>query len=158
MIKPFGSLSHNPATDEPLQRTQLTLILRRNKTDRIAYRMRTPRAADPVDIILRVHWKVVVHHMRDAIHIDASRRDVRRHQHAYCSRLEILQGAQSLILRAVRMNRSGLDPAALEPARNAVGGMFRPREDEHGVELLISQQMQEKGWFQMRGAPRKQIG
>src|SRR5262249_41840494 len=90
VVKLFGFLADDPAPDEALKRTQLALIFRRDKTDRISHRMRPARAADPVHIILRVHRKVVVHHVRDSIDIDASRGDVRGDKHAHRSRFEIL--------------------------------------------------------------------
>ena len=139
VVKPFGFLAHNPAPDEALERTQLPLVFRRNKTDRIAHRMRPACPADPVNVILRVHRKIVVHHVRNTVDINASCGHVRSDKHTHRARLEIFQRAQPLILRTVRMNRTGLDPSAFKLARDAIGSALRSGEYEHGVELRIGQ-------------------
>ena len=43
-----------------------------------------------------------------------------------------------------------LIPAALEPARDPIGAMLRPGENEDGIELRIGQQMEQKRRLQMR--------
>ena len=116
-----------------------------------------PGAADAMHVILRVHRKVVIHHVRNAVHVDAARGDVGRDEHAHRAGFEILQGAQSLVLRAIGVNRSRLDARAFESARDAIGAVFRPRENEHGIELRIAQQMQQERWLQVLPALRRQI-
>ena len=118
VIETFRLFPHDPAADETLERTQRSLIFRRNEADRITDGMRAAGASDAMDIILRVHREIVIHHMRDPIDIDAARGDIGRDQHAHRARLEIFQSAQPLILRTIRMDRAGLDSAALEPARD----------------------------------------
>ena len=78
VIETFRLFPYDPAPDETLERTQRPVIFRRNKTDRITYGVRAAGASDAMDIILRVHWEIIVHHMRDPIHIDAARGDVGR--------------------------------------------------------------------------------
>ena len=63
------------------------LIFRRNEADRIADRVRAAGASDAMDVILRVHREIVIHHVRDPIHIDAARGDIRGHQHAHRARI-----------------------------------------------------------------------
>src|SRR3954465_5865631 len=94
--------------------------------------------------------KVVVHHMRNSVNIDASRSNVSGHQHPHRPRLEILQRAQSLILRTIRVNRSRPDPALFETAGNAIGAVFGAGKNKDGVELRIGQQMKEKSRLKMR--------
>src|SRR5205814_6531816 len=89
VIETFRLLPYDPAADETLERTQRPLIFRRNKADRITNGVRAAGAADAMDIILRVHREIIVHLMRDPIHIDTSRRNVRSHQHSHRARLEI---------------------------------------------------------------------
>ena len=93
IIETFCFLSYNPPTNETLQRTQFALIIWCDKTDRVAYRVRATGSSDSVDIILRVHWEVVVHHVRDAVDINAARGDICRDQYAQRSRFKILQRA-----------------------------------------------------------------
>ena len=107
-----------PAPDETLERTQRSVIFRRDETDRIADCVRAAGASDAVDIILGVHREIVIHDMRDPIHIDAARGDVGRHEHPDGAGFEILQCAEPLILRTIGMDRSRLDSAALQTARD----------------------------------------
>ena len=150
IIEPVGFLSHNAATDEALERTQMPLVFRRDKADGIADGVRATCPADSMHVILRVHGKIVIHHMRNAVDIDAAGGDVSGDEDAHCSRFEILQGAQALILRSVRMNCPRLDSAALESARNAIRPALCSGENEDGVEPRIGQQMKKKPRFQMR--------
>ncbi len=82
-----------------------------------------------MDIILRVHREIIVHHMRDPIHIDAARGDVRSDQHPHRAGFEILQRAQPLILGTIGMDGAGFDSAALQPARDLVRAMLGPRKN-----------------------------
>ena len=93
IIETFCFLSHNPATNETLEGTQLALIIRCDKTDRVSHRVRATGPADSVDVILRVHREVVVHHVRDAVDINAARRDIGRDQDAQRPRFKIMQRA-----------------------------------------------------------------
>src|SRR5438270_6621824 len=76
VIETFRLFPDDPAADETLERAQLSLIFRRDETDRIAHRMCAARAPDAMDIILRLHREVVVHHVRNPIDIDPARGDV----------------------------------------------------------------------------------
>ena len=93
IIETFRFLSHNPTTNETLERTQFALIIWCDKTDRVAHRVRATGSADSVDVILRVHREVVVHHVRDAVDINAARGDIGRDQYAQRSRFKIPQRA-----------------------------------------------------------------
>ena len=139
IIKAFRLLSHDPATDKPFKRAQRSLIFRRNKTDRIADGMRAAGASDAMHVIFRVHREIVIHHVRNPIDVDATSGDVGRDQNADGSGLEILQRAQPLILRSIRMDRSRRDPCTLELPSDPIRAMFRPGKNENGIELRIGQ-------------------
>ena len=97
-IRPF---TNDTPADEPLKRAQFALIFRGDEADRIAHRVRATRAANPMDVILRVHWEIVIYHVRNAVHVNAPSRDVRRHQHPHRAGFEILQRFEPLVLRTV---------------------------------------------------------
>jgi hypothetical protein len=61
VVEAFGALPYNSAADETLERAQCPLIFRRNEADGIAHGMGATGATDAMDVILRVHRKVVVH-------------------------------------------------------------------------------------------------
>ena len=135
IVKSLRALAHDAASDEPLQRAQLALIFWRHKTDRIADGIGATRAPDAMDVILDVHREVVVDDMRDAVHINAARRNICRYKHGDYARLEILQRPQPLVLRTVGVQRRCLDAFAFKMARNAIRAVFHAREHEHHIHL-----------------------
>ena len=149
VIKPFRLLPHDAAADESFQRAQFGMVLVRHEADGVANLIRAAGAANAVDVILHVHRKIVVHHVRDAVHVNAARRDVRRHQHPHHAFLEILQRAQPLVLRAVRVQRRTAHALLLQLPRQPVGGVLHPRENQHHVHLRVLQQMQQQRRLQM---------
>src|SRR6267143_4379440 len=143
VIKAFRPFPHNAATDETFERAQRPLIFGRNKADRITDGMCAAGASNAMDVILRVHRKIVIHHVRDPIHIDAARGDVGGDEDTDGAGFEILQRAEPLVLRAIGMNRSRFNSAAFETASDLVGATLSPGKNENSVELLIAQEMKQ---------------
>jgi len=77
VVKTLRFFTNDTPADEPLQRTQFIMVFGSDKTDGVAHGMGAAGAADAVDIILRMHRKIIVHHVRNAVHVNAARRDVR---------------------------------------------------------------------------------
>ena len=98
IVESFGSFSHNPPSDKPLQRTQRAIVGRCDEADRIAHRVGPPGPADAMDVIFSVHREIEIHHVRNPVDINPARGDIGRHQNADRPRLEILQRAQALAL------------------------------------------------------------
>src|SRR6267378_8402719 len=143
VIKAFRPFPHNAATDETFEHAQRPLIFGRNKADRIADGVGAAGASDAMDIILRVHRKIIVHHMRDPIHIDAEGGDVGGDEDTDGAGLEILQRAEPLVLRAIGMDRARLNSAAFETTSDLVGAALGPGENKNSVELRIAQEMKQ---------------
>src|SRR6185503_4174050 len=61
-------------------------------------------AADAMDVGLGHVRQLVVHHMRDAVDVDAARGDIGRDEHARTARAEALERALARILRLVAVN------------------------------------------------------
>ncbi len=101
IVEAFRALAHDAPADEALERAQGAVIFGRYEADGVAHRVGAARPADAMDVVLGVHREVIIHHVRDAVHIDPAGRDVGRDQHAHGAGLEIFQGAQPLVLRAV---------------------------------------------------------
>ena len=70
-LRPF---TDDAAPDEAFQRPQFVPVLRRDKADGVAHRMRPAGASDTVDIIFRMHREIIIHHVRNAVHVNAARR------------------------------------------------------------------------------------
>jgi hypothetical protein len=66
------------------------VILGRYETDSVPDGVGTTRPADAVNIVLRMHREVIIHHVRDAVDIDPAGGDVSRNQHAHGAGLEVL--------------------------------------------------------------------
>ena len=125
------------------------MIFVRDETDGVAHGVRAAGASDAVDIVLHMQRKIIVHHVRDAVHVNAAGGDIRRHQHAHRAGFEIFQRAQTLALRTVRVQRGGADAFLLQLAGEAVGGMFHARKNEHHVHAGFVQEMHEQGGLEM---------
>ena len=63
VIESFSALAHDAPSDEAFEGPQWSVILRSNETDRIANGMRAAGPTDPMDVILGVHRKIVIHHV-----------------------------------------------------------------------------------------------
>ena len=108
VIEAFGFFADESAIDKTFQLAHIGLLIRRDEADCIANGLRTARAADAVHIIFHDVREVEIHHMGNTIHINATRGNVRGHEHAHRAGLEIIQRAQALVLRAVGMQRGAL--------------------------------------------------
>jgi hypothetical protein len=76
-------------------------IIMGKEADRFSHCLGAASTPDPVDIILGMTGKVVIDHVGDAFHIDSARGDVGRDEDANTSGLEILECAETLILRTI---------------------------------------------------------
>jgi hypothetical protein len=83
VIKSLSAFPDQSPADKSFQRAQRGMILRSREAERFTDRHRPPRPSNPMDVILRVFGKVIVHHVRDAVDVNAARRNVRRHEHAH---------------------------------------------------------------------------
>jgi len=80
VIKPFGTLPHDTPADEAFNGAQLRVVFRGHEADGVAHRVGAAGSADAVDIILRVHRKIVIHHVGDVVHVNPARGDIRGDQ------------------------------------------------------------------------------
>jgi hypothetical protein len=76
-------------------------IIMGKEADRFSDCLGATSTADPVDIILGMTGKVVIDHVGDAFHIDSARGDVGRDEDTNTAGFKILEGAETLVLRAV---------------------------------------------------------
>jgi hypothetical protein len=88
-------------------------------------------AADPVNIGFRHFGKLEIDDMRDAVDVEAARRDVGCDEGARdAAAAKRVQRTFPLALALVAMNRASRDPAVVEMLGDLVGTAFRPCEDE----------------------------
>jgi hypothetical protein len=74
------------------------LVLWGDEAERIANGVSAARATNAVNVVFRVQREVIIDHMRDAIHINATCGDVCGYEHSDGTRFEIGQCLQTLIL------------------------------------------------------------
>ena len=131
IIKIVSSLSHHATSDESFQRAKSLSIFRRHKADGVSDRLCPSGPPDSVNIIFRMHRKIEIHDVRNAVHVNPPRRNIGCDEHADLSRFEGFQGIQALVLRTIRMEGCRRDLRCSQTLRDSVGTMFCPRENEH---------------------------
>ena len=77
------------------------------------------RPADAVDVVLRVPRQLEVDDDRQVLDVEAAGGDVGRDEDPDLAGLEALERARPLGLRAVGVDRDGVDALAVEPRRRA---------------------------------------
>src|ERR1035437_6998152 len=70
VIKSFGRFSHDAAADETFERAEFALVFVRDKTDGVADGVRAAGAPDAMNIILGLHREIVIHDVRNAVHVN----------------------------------------------------------------------------------------
>jgi hypothetical protein len=98
---PFDFSTENSSSQKAFQCLQVGEIIVGQETNRFAHGLSTAGTADPVDVILGMTGEVIINHVGNAFHIDSASSDVGCDEDADTSRLEILKGTETLILRAV---------------------------------------------------------
>ena len=88
----------------------MRMIIGSQKADGFAHGLGPSCSADPMHIVFRMSGKVVVDHMRDPLHVNSPGGDVSGDQHPDPAIFEIMQGAQTLVLGAIGVERGAGDP------------------------------------------------
>ncbi len=120
---------------------QILFLVIRDKGNRIAEGLGTPCPADTMHIIFGKRRHIKIDHMRNPIHIDAARRNIRCHHHLKLILLKTVQRFLTLALRTPRVNRHRLDPRPIQMLINLVGPVPRSREHQHTVHVFVLQQV-----------------
>ena len=82
IIEIVSSLSHHATSDESFQRAKSLSIFRRHKADGVSDRLCPSGPPDSVNIIFRMHRKIEIHDVRNAVHVNPSRRNISCDEHA----------------------------------------------------------------------------
>ena len=132
VIVPHGDLDPGTLLDLTVQ-PDLRAITHRDRDPRGP---RASRPTDPVHIRLRIQGHVEVDHVGDVAHIDPTRRDIRRNEHAHLPALEVLHRLRPRVLVLVPVDRSSTNTLAIEVLRDLVRAVLRLGEHEHPLDLL----------------------
>ena len=110
-------------------------LTRGDEQDRLAGASGTAGAADAVDVALGVVRDVVVDHVADAVDVQAAGGDVGGHQDVQAAVLELVDGALTLVLRDVAVDRGSGESAGAQLLGHFLGLVLGAHEDDHGLEL-----------------------
>jgi hypothetical protein len=102
------------------------------------------RAPDAVNEIFGDLGQIVVHHVRDAIYVDAAGGDVGCHQNAIRASLKAAKSLDALVPAAVAMNGSGLDSPVGQPSSQPLRAMLCPGEYEKRTFVLLQKAMEKR--------------
>ena len=119
-----------------LDRRQHAPLAGRHKADGVAGAPRAARAAHAVDVGLGVDGDVEVHHVADAVDVEAARRDIGGHQDVELAVLSCVDRPLALGLDDVAADRRGAITAGTELLGERLGLVLRAGEDDHGLEVL----------------------
>src|ERR1700728_2905250 len=113
--------------------------------------------ADTMNEILRDVRQVVINHVRDVLHVNAARSQIRRDQHANASLLESSQGRGALRLRTSAVNHGGSNPFAVQTFRQTLGPVLRAHENQASPFFFRQQAMQHSEFPIARNLERLQL-
>ena len=88
--------------------------------------------------------------MRDAIDVDAARRDVGRNQRRVAARFESFHGRRPLTLRSIGVQRRAADAVGMKAARQLVGAPLRAHEHEARAARSLEKSFQPGRFFVSR--------
>ena len=123
------------------QQRPLGAVAKRNRDARGA----GPRgAADPVNIGFRHFGKLEIDDMRDAVDVEAARRDVGCDEGADAAAAKRFERTFPLVLALVAVDRASRDPAVIEMLGDLVGAAFRSCEDERPGHSRVGEKLDEE--------------
>src|ERR1035437_3949977 len=120
-------------------------FLSRAKRDRDALRAGARGAADAMDIGLGNVGEIEVHHMTDAVDVDAAGGNVGGDQGADLAGAECPLHPLAMILRLVAVNGVGGDAGPCEALHDLVRAMLGSGKDQRATNLLLLQQLRQQG-------------
>ena len=135
----------------PLDRSQRSLLARRNQHESIPLRLGPCRPADAVDVVVGHVGHIEADHMGYVLHVQSPRRDVRRHQDLEVPRPKPFHGTVALRLCQVAVQFGYLETVGRNRARQALGGKLGAREDQDRGHVRVPQQVTQQRSLQVLG-------
>ncbi len=137
--------------DQPLDVAQKAHLLgARDQRDRGAFSAGARGAADAMDIGLGHVGQIEVHHMADAVDVDAARGDIGGDQRADLAGAERRQHPLAVVLRLVAMNGVGADAGPFQALHHLVGAVLGAGKHQRAVDrFLLEELRQDRGLGRM---------
>ena len=134
--------------DRPAQQrldvTEERRLVDADERDRLPVRARTPGPPDAVDVVLRDHRQLEVDDVGELLDVQASSRDVRRHEDGDAALLEVGQRLDALGLALVAVDRGGVDAVLDQLLRQAVRTVLGAGEDQRLVDAPEGDELAEQ--------------
>jgi len=132
--------------DQPLDVAQIAHLLRSgDQRDRGAVGAGARGAADAMDIGFRHVREVEIHHMADAVDVDAPRGDVGRDQGANLAGPERRQHPLTVVLRLVAVDGIGGNPGPGQVLHHLVRAMLGAGEHQRAIDRLMFEDLRQHG-------------
>src|SRR5579872_2417049 len=148
MARRAAVLSRQRDADQFFDVTQIGQFLTTgDQRDRDPFGAGARGTADAMDIGFGNVGKIEIHHMRDAIDIDAAGGNVGGDQRADFAGAERGEHPLAVILRLVAMDGVGGDAGAREAFHHLVGAMLGPRENQRAIDRLLLEKLGQKCRF-----------
>src|SRR4051794_29257875 len=137
-------LPRDRSPEQPLDASEEVGFVDADEADRDAGRPGPARPADPMDVILWVPRELEVHDVGEVLDVEAPSRDVRRDEDPDLAGLEFLERARPLGLRAIAVDRDGVQPLPVEPRGETGRRDLRAGEDQQLAQVVLADQMGEE--------------
>ena len=128
----------------------LAFVFRSDQRECRARQLRARRPSDAMNVILWQRRHVEVDDVPERRHIDASRRDIGRHEHSILAALEAGERFGALRLRPVAVNALHAHLVLLEVLRQPIGAMLRARKHQRFLDVALVQQREQQVLLQVR--------
>src|SRR5258708_5687457 len=139
MTRGAAVLPRQRNTDQLFDVAQVSYFLSGTQRDRDAVGAGPRGATDAMDIGLGYVGKIEIHHMADAIDVDAARGNIGGHQGADLAGAKRRQHALAMVLRFVAVNGVGGNARTFKALHNLVGAVLGPGTDQRAVDRLLFQ-------------------
>ena len=105
----------------------------------VAYILGTARSTDPVNIILRMLWHIVIDDMTYTGDVQSARCDIGRNHYFVFAALESLQRLDAFTLCAIRMQHRHRVLRMLEEMCDTIGILLCSAKNQYAVEICSFQ-------------------
>src|ERR1700686_1241057 len=148
-VGPIHLLAFNTQLERALDVTKFDDLGTRHQTGGESLRSRAAGAADAMDKVLGHLWQVIIDHVRDIIHVQATCGNISSHQHLELTLLKSAQRAISLRLRTIPVNHGRGKTFAYQFLSQPLGATLGAGEDE-SLSLFSIKQLTEHFRFLCR--------
>ena len=108
---------------------------------------RTAGSANAVHVVFADVWNFIIHDVRQVVDVDATGRNVGRHQGANFATLKTLQSLGAGTLALVSVQRHGLNAVFRQELSDVVGAKLGAREHQHLAPVVLLDDVGQQGFL-----------